>query len=160
MLPFANDPSGLDQFLAALGVFLTTPAQVIPAGFGLTAFILSVINLVRSFRAAARPKLRASAFVGLETLTDEAPEGDTDYRDLHVSIRNRGDTTAYDVRAIIRQKNGQKIERELPAITPEEPLRTTLGVSPEDPADGLLILKYTRGPLRGVRVKFGYEEPW
>lgn len=159
VVPFAS-PTPFDQFLAALLVFVTTPSQIIPAGVAAAAFVLSLINLVRSFRGTARPKLRASAFVGLEVLTDEAPEGDTDYRNLYVVIRNRGDSTAHDVRAIIRQNNGRKVVRELHAIEPDETRRESLGVHPENPADGLLILKYTRGPCRGVRVKFGYEEPF
>lgn len=159
MLPFANNPTWFEQFAAAFGVFLATPSQVIPASLGLAGFVLGVINLARSFRTAARPNLRASAYVGLEVHTHEFAEGDEDYREVYFTIRNRGDSTAHDVRAIIRQKNGKKLVRDLRAIEPDAVRRETLAVHPEHPADGIMILKYARGPWWGVRVKFEYEEP-
>ena len=160
VLPSVRDHTWLDDFAASpFGMFLATPSEVVPAGIAVAALILGVVNLIRSHLTAARPRLRAHASVGLEVFTHSFPEGDEDYRDLWVVIRNRGDAVAHDVRAVIRQKNGNRIERELAAIPPDTTLRQSLGVSPENPANGTLIVKYTRGPRRGVRVKFDYEEP-
>lgn len=160
VLTLASTTTWLEDFATSpLGVFLATPSQAIPAAIAVAALSLSVWNLIRSYQLTARPKLRAHASVGLEVQTHEFPEGDRDYRELYAVIRNRGDAAAYDVRATVHQRNGTRIVCELPAIKADTQLREVIEVPPDDPADGTLILKYSRGPWRGVRVKFDYDEP-
>lgn len=122
------------------------------------ALLISFVSLWRTIRV--RPRLLVSGSVGLQTHETLNPNDEVvEYREVTVSVRNRGDATAYDVTATVTPRNGPPRSRELPNVDAGDRQHAVTFVDADGDASGEILVTYKGGPRRGVRGTYGYEEP-
>jgi len=140
--------------------FLSTPSDVIPAAIAAAALLLGIVNLIRSFLTPRKPLLRVRAEVEHEEKPWVDDDGNLiDLSPVSVSLRNRGEATAHDIRITIKPRNGNKWTREVAAIEPDGKLRVEMSVLAAGDPTGKVVVRYKRGPLCGVREVYGWAEP-
>lgn len=101
--------------LAGLWAFITRPSDSVPALLALAALGLGIVNLVRSIRRAPRTKLVTDTEIDAETHTYARNDEPEDYQPITLTVINRGNGIAYDVRVAVVGADSQG-ERELGAL--------------------------------------------